>query len=341
MSQEPSHRRAATITDIARKAGVSPMTVSKVLRGTGRISAATQGLVRRLADEMGYVPNGLAGALSSQSSQLVGVLIPSISDQVYSEVLAGINAVLTPRGLTGLIGETFFDPATEERLVRMMLSMKPAGLIVTGGIGRKPATARLLAQSGPRKVQIWAGDQPDLDATVGLSHRQAGQMAAEAFLARGLREAGYIGADLGRDLCAGLRRDGFVAGMQAQGAACHCVTSDSLPRNAAGGQALTERLLQQGPLPRALHYLNDAMAIGGLRALMAAGVAVPGQVAVIGFNGTALRHAIGTRLATIELPLADLGRRAAEALMASPSENAPPDLVPLLLNPGTTLGDLP
>lgn len=339
MSQASAPPRTTTIADVASAAGVSSMTVSKVLRGTGRISDKTRARVLQKSEELGYVPNRLAGALSSQTSHLIGVLIPSINDQVYSGVLAGINAVLHPRGFTSLIGESFFDPANEARLVRMMLSMKPAGLIISGGLHRTEPTARLLRQCGLRTVQLWDGDQPDLDATVGLSHLDAGRTAAETFLSVGLRDACYIGSELQRDLCAARRMDGFVQTLADAGGRCRLITDPDLPRNVETGEALTRRLLADGPPPEAIHYLNDAMATGGLRALLAAGVAVPDQTSVIGFNGTALRHAIRTRLTTIEVPLHDVGERAANALVRPvPGQTGPEvDLVPVRLVPGTTV----
>jgi LacI family transcriptional regulator, gluconate utilization system Gnt-I transcriptional repressor len=332
-------RRAATISDVAKAAGVSSMTVSKALRGIGRISPPTRARVLRIAEEMGYVPNGLAGALSSQSSTLVGVLIPSLSDQVHAGVLAGINAVLHPQGYTSLIGETFFDPQNEARVVRMMLSMKPAGLILTGGLARTEATARLLAQSGVRTVQLWDGDRPDLDATVGVSHLEAGRTAARTFLAAGLTRACYIGAELQRDLCAGRRMDGFVGAMTAAGATCHKVIDPGLPRTADSGYTLTRRLLDTAPLPEAIHYLNDAMAVGGLRCLLDAGLDVPEAVSVIGFNGTALQHAVRTRLTTIEVPLRDLGERAGHAMLDHDGASGRPlvELVGFRLVEGTTV----
>jgi LacI family transcriptional regulator, gluconate utilization system Gnt-I transcriptional repressor len=314
------------------------MTVSKVLRGTGRISAATRERVIQVADELGYVRNGLAGALSSQNSQIVGVLIPSIGDMVYSGVLAGINAVLVPRGLASFIGETFFDPQNEARLVRMMLSLKPAGLILTGGLNRTPGTLHLLRQSGVRCVQLWDGDRPDLDTTVGLSHIAAGQAAADVFLAAGLRDACFIGAQLDRDLCAARRLQGFRQRMTEAGGICRVLSDDTLQRDVASGQGLTAALLNQGALPEAIHYLNDAMAIGGLRALLQAGVNVPGQTSVIGFNGTSLRHAIQTRLTTIEIPLNDVGTRAASALLDSGTDKT--DLVPFRVVMGTTVREM-
>lgn len=243
---------------------------------------------------------------------------------------------------TNLIGATFFEPATENRLVRMMLSMKPAGLIVTGGIARTGLTARLLRQSGVRTVQLWDGDRPDFEATVGLSHAEAGRTAAATFLAVGLRRACYIGAELQRDLCAAQRMEGFARAMVAAGAECRCLTDPDLPRTPEGGAALTEWLLALGPLPEAIHYLNDAMAIGGLRNLLRAAVGVPDRVSVIGFNATALRYAIRTRLTTIEVPLREVGERTAEAVVRASAEGGMPEieLVRFRLTAGTTVRGL-
>lgn len=334
-SQPPSTGRAPTIVNVATAAGVSPMTVSKVLRGIGRISASTRERVIRVADELGYVPNGLAGALSSQNSQIVGVLIPSIGDMVYSGVLAGINAVLVPRGLASFIGETFFDAQNEARLVRTMLSLKPSGLILTGGLDRTAGTLHLLRKSGVRCVQLWDGDHPDLDATVGLSHIAAGQAAADIFLSAGLRDACFIGAQLNRDLCAARRLDGFRQRMMQAGGTCRVLADDSLQRDAASGQILTAALIEGHTPPQAIHYLNDAMAVGGLRALLAAGVNVPRQTSVIGFNGTSSRHAIQTRLTTIEVPLDDVGTRAARALLSADLSGT--ELVPFRIVIGNTV----
>lgn len=299
------------------------MTVSKVLRGTGRISEATRHRVTEIADTMGYVPSLLAGALSAQTSPLVGVLIPSVSDQVYSGVLAGINAVLTPQDFFSLIGETFFDPENEARLVRMMLSMKPAGLIVSGGLTRTDATTHLLRKCGLHPVQLWDGDTAGPDVTVGLSHDAVGRAAAGLCLNAGFRKACYIGAQLQLDLCASRRKDGFVDELRRAGAECQSLTDPDLTRTAQGGQILTERLLQGGNLPEVIHYLNDAMAIGGLRALFAAGVAVPKAISVIGFNGTSLKHALRTRLTTFEVPVREMGEHAARAVIGSTRDTAP------------------
>ncbi|HSF62880.1 MAG TPA: LacI family DNA-binding transcriptional regulator [Paracoccaceae bacterium] len=329
--------QTVTIADVARQAGVSPMTVSKVLRDTGRVSAETRARVKRAADELGYVPNGLAGALAARSTPIVGVLIPSVSDGVYAEVLAGINAVLRPQGFQTFIGETFFNPDIEAALLRTMLPFRPAGLILAGGIARTPAADRLLLHRATPAVQIWDGDNPALDATVGLSHREAGRMAARHFLDLGARHCAYVGAQLQADICARLRLEGFREGLAEAGATLIEVTDPDLPRQTDTGRDLTARLLSQGVQVDAIHFLNDAMALGGLRQLFAAGIDVPGDVAVMGFNGTSCATAVRTRLTTLDLPRDQIGRRAAQAILSLRATGG--TLAPLLIAPRLVRGN--
>ncbi|MDQ0422846.1 LacI family gluconate utilization system Gnt-I transcriptional repressor [Peteryoungia aggregata LMG 23059] len=339
MSQVPHFPRTITIADVAKAAGVSSMTVSKVLRGTGRIATETRARVTQIAEELGYVPNRLAGALSSQTSSLIGIVIPSIGDQVYAGVLAGINEVLNAEGYTAFIGESFFDPESELRIVHMMLTMKPAALILTGGLARDERTAQLLRRSGIRAIHLWDGDHPDLDATVGLSHLRAGWLAAQVFIEAGLTGCAYVGSQLDRDLCAACRLEGYSVALSGAGATLQKLTDSSLPRTAETGYVLTRKLIEQGEMPQAIHYLNDAMAIGGLRFMIEAGIAVPDTISVNGFNGTALPHSLTTRLTTIEVPLMEIGRRAAKAALATspPDAQRPVDLIDICLTMGTTV----
>ena len=132
-------KNRVTLEDVARHVGVSKMTVSKVLRGTGSISEETCKKVNQAVIELGYLPNRLAGSLSSSSSEVVGVVIPSINDVSFGELVNGINSTLRPRGLLTFIGESQFNPDTEEEVIKGLLSMQPRGLIVNGGIARKPS----------------------------------------------------------------------------------------------------------------------------------------------------------------------------------------------------------
>lgn len=304
-----------TIADLAARAGVSPMTVSKALRDTGRLSVQTRARIKQLADELGYVPNSLAGALSSRSSTLVAVLIPSISDHVYAEVLGGIHGVLRPEGLQTFIGETFFDPEQEESLLRTMLSLKPVGLLVSGGILRTEKAQALLERRQVPAVQMWDLQASGLDAALGFDHAEAGRMAARRLLDAGLTRLAYVGSQLDLDLCARDRFKGFAAEVAAAGARLTVLDGGTLPRQVESGNRLACQLMEAAPDVEGIHFLNDAMAAGGLRYLFEAGIDVPGQVSAIGFNGTSQAFSIRTRLTTLDLPRLQLGRDAASCLL--------------------------
>ncbi|MCG5480410.1 MAG: LacI family DNA-binding transcriptional regulator [Ensifer alkalisoli] len=312
---EEKHRRLVTLRDVAQRAGVSTMTASKVLRGAGSISQKTQQSVRQAADDLGYLPNSLAGSLSSRKSRTVAVIIPSIADVVFSEVLSGVNSVLRPRGFQTFIGESLFDPEIETDLLREMLSLRPAGLLLNGGMVRIPDAEGLLERRNCPAICLWDSDHAEHDFSAGLSHEEAGRLVAAHFLQRNLRRIAYIGAELGRDLCARRRYLALHSALRAGGADLVDVTSESMPRQAETGRVLTEKLMETHPQIEAIHFLNDAMALGGLSYLHEAGIRVPENVSVVGFNGTSLANAVRTRLTTIDMPRMEIGSVAARALL--------------------------
>ncbi|MEK1932446.1 MAG: LacI family DNA-binding transcriptional regulator [Pararhizobium sp.] len=311
------HKRGkpVTLVEVAAKAGVSRMTVSKVMRAVGNISEETRKRVRRVADELGYLPNSLAGSLSSRKSRMVAVIIPSMSDVVFSEVLSGVTAILRPRGFHTFIGESHFDPDVETDLIREMLSFRPAGLLLNGGMARSWDAERLLEKRNCPAIQLWDCDNTDLDFSVGPSHAEAGHLVATHFLERGLRRIAYIGAELEKDLCARSRYLSLQSSLAAAGVELVGVTSETKPRQAATGRSLTQQLMRDDPDIQAIHFLNDAMALGGLSYLHEAGIAVPGQVSVVGFNGTSIPNTVRTRLTTIDMQRTAIGETAAHALL--------------------------
>lgn len=307
--------KIVTLLDVAAKAGVSRMTVSKVMRDVGNISEETRQKVRKAIDDLGYLPNSLAGSLSSRKSRMVAVIIPSISDVVFSEVLSGVNAVLRPRGFHTFIGESHFDPSIEADLLRAMLSFQPAGLLLNGGMARNRDSERLLEKRNCPAIQLWDYDNSDLDFGAGPSHEEAGQLVATHFLKRGLKRIAYVGAELDKDLCARCRYLALRSSLAADGVDLVSIISEDKPRQAETGRILTQQLMRDHPGIQAIHFLNDAMALGGLSYLHGAGIAVPDQVSVVGFNGTSIPNTVRTRLTTVDVPRAAIGGMAAQALL--------------------------
>ena len=128
----PDPRHTLTLRDVSEASGVSEMTVSRVLRNRGDVSAPTREKVLEAARTLGYVPNKIAGALASQRVNLVGVVIPSLSNMVFPEVMTGISETLEGTGLQPVVGVTNYLPDREESVIYEMLSWRPSGMIIAG-----------------------------------------------------------------------------------------------------------------------------------------------------------------------------------------------------------------
>lgn len=305
-----------TQADVAKLAGVSIMTVSRALSGSSHISPDTKERIRIAMDELGYVYNTVAGSLRNRSSAMVAVVIPSVNDLVFGEILSGINSVLRPKGYFTTIGESFFNPEEEFKVIKSLLAMQPAGIILTGGIHHKPELSGLLKKRSCPILQMWDTDNLDFDYHVGPSQIEAGQMVADHFIERKFRDVAYIGAELSMDVCADQRFQAFRARLQEAGISVETEMDDELPRQPESGKILTERLLNRCSHVKAVHYLNDPMALGGLSYLASKGLSSPDDVAVAGFNGSTQKFSIRTKLTTVDVPKYEIGSVSGEKLLA-------------------------
>ena len=166
-------KRPLTLRDVSEASGVSEMTVSRVLRNRGDVSAATRAKVLSATKLLGYVPNKIAGALASQRVNLVAVIIPSLSNMVFPEVMTGISDALDNTELQPVVGVTNYLPEREEKVLYEMLSWRPSGVIIAG-LEQSETSRAMLINSGIPVVQIMDIDGDPIDAMVGISHRRAG-----------------------------------------------------------------------------------------------------------------------------------------------------------------------
>lgn len=324
---------------MAKLANVSTMTVSKVIRKTGSISEPTQQRVREVIDELGYLPNLIAGSLSSQSNLMVAVIIPDLANQVFGETLRCINQVLTATGMHTLIGTSDYHTDIEEELIRTMLPWQPCGLILTGGITHSASTYKLLGAKPCPIIQLWDNDVPEFDVNVGFSHIEAGRIMARHFHEKGFQKIAYVGAQHDKDVCAARRYDGFRDELKKCGRGVVAQIAGVGDRDTPGGLAGTQELLKQGTHFDAIYYLNDAMAIGGLTHLHQAGIKTPEQIAVAGFNGSSKGQLISADLTTVDTPRWSIGDIAARSLLARIAGKDVPskiDVSPKLIKGNTT-----
>ena len=336
MTEAPADpRHALTLRDVSEASGVSEMTVSRVLRNRGDVSPATRERVLEAARTLGYVPNKIAGALASQRVNLVGVVIPSLSNMVFPEVMTGISAVLDGTGLQPVVGVTNYLPDREESVIYEMLSWRPSGMIIAG-LEHSPAARAMLARAGIPIVEIMDIDGDPIDHAVGISHRRAGRQMAEAIVAAGYRRIAFLGTQMPNDFRAKKRLEGFEEALAKAGLAL--VDSEYYSGGSAllKGREMTAAVLNRSPDVDFLYYSNDMIGAGGLLYCLDQGLDVPGRIGLAGFNGVELLDGLSRKLATMDACRLEIGRKAAEIISGKASPGEKVELFPTL-QPGDTI----
>lgn len=316
-------KRAVTLAEVASLAQVSEITVSRIMRNKGPIAEKTRERVMAAVREVGYVPNKVAGALASAGSNLMGVILPSLSNIVFAEVLRGVHDALGASGYRPVVGVTDYDIGAEETLVGSLLAWKPAAMIIAG-FEHTPATRRMLVNSGTRVAELMDIEAPAIDIAVGLSHRQAGYDSGKHLIGRGYRRFGYVGHDWTRDRRARLRYEGFCKALSESGLALMGeMNVDGPSSTLAGREKLAQLLASQRRLDAVL-FSNDDMAVGGVFHCLSAGVALKEQLAIFGFNGLDIGQALPTPLSTIRSNRYLIGRTAVEKILERPDRGKTP-----------------
>jgi LacI family transcriptional regulator, gluconate utilization system Gnt-I transcriptional repressor len=328
------HPRPLTLRDVSDAAGVSEMTVSRVLRSRGDVSPTTREKVLRAARLLGYVPNKIAGALASQRVNLVGVVIPSLSNMVFPEVMTGISDGLKGTGLQPVVGVTNYLPEREEEVIYEMLSWRPSGLIVAG-LEHTDAARAMMERAGVPVVEVMDIDGSPIDSAVGISHARAGRQMAEAIIAAGYRRIGFLGTMMPYDHRARKRMEGFEAALYAAGVPLVDREFYSGGSALLKGREMTAAILARSPDLDFLYYSNDMIGAGGLLYCLAQGIDVPGRLGLAGFNGVELLDGLPRKLATMDACRAAIGTRAA-AIIAQGEAGQVVELFPTL-EPGDTI----
>ncbi len=299
--------------DVADRAGVSQMTVSRVMNGKGYISKDVRSRVETAAREIGYVQNRLARSLRSEQTPLIAVVLPTLGNSVFTDVLSGITDALTQKGFRPVFGVTEYSEDKEDALVRDLLSWRPSG-IVLAGLEHSQATRRSISASSVRVAEIMDIDGTPISVAFGMSQRAAGQETAKYMLAKGHRRFVYAGSQGGRDLRAAKRLDGFRQVLREAGATLVSEHISSEPSSMVEGRKMTSDILSGPDRPDAIYYSNDDLASGGIMHCLANGISIPDEIALAGFNGLPFLDALPIQLTTIVTPRYEIGRRAGQFL---------------------------
>jgi LacI family gluconate utilization system Gnt-I transcriptional repressor len=325
------------LRDVSEASGVSEMTVSRVLRNRGDVSDDTRKRVLETAKKLGYVPNKIAGALASSRVNLVAVIIPSMSNMVFPEVMTGITQVLEETELQPVVGVTGYLPEKEEKVLYEMLSWRPSGVIIAG-LEHTEASRAMLRASGIPVVEIMDTDGTPVDSMVGISHRRAGQKMAEAILKGGYRKIGFIGTKMSLDHRARKRFEGFIETLAKNGVEICDQEFYSGGSALAKGRELTKLILEREPELDFIYYSNDLIGAGGMLYLMEQGIDLPQTMGLAGFNGVNLLKGLPKQLASMDAMRLEIGRKAAEIIAARVNDDASgPERV--VMEPTISYGD--
>lgn len=304
-----------TIKDVAREAGVSVATVSRVFNHSAVVSEDTRRSVREVADRLNYWPNGAARSLITNRTQAIGVMLPDLFGEFYSEVLRGMDMTARRAGLHLLVSSSHADADELVAGLRTTRGRIDGMIVMTPDVDAR-AAIRAIASDRPL-VLINPGPGFESCDTISIAN-QAGAAAIVGHLT-GLghrRVATITGPARNED--ARQRLEGYRAAMHAVGAAIPAGYEIPGDFTEPAGYAAGARLLALDPRPSAVFAANDYLAIGVLGALSDAGVRVPEEIAVVGFDDIAMARYLNPPLTTVHVDAYRLGERAVEMLLASP-----------------------
>lgn len=315
MSSKPI--KAPTMTDVARAAGVSPMTVSRALKAGTNVHSETRRAIVAAADQLGYVMNSAAAGLSSQKTGFIAVTIPSINNANFADTVRGLTQGLRESRLQVLLGYTDYDVIEEEQLVRQLLARRPEAIMLTGGT--HTAKCRdMLAHAGIPVIETWDDPLAPVDRVVGFSNAAAAAILVRHLASNGRRRIAFLGGDASRDTRGLDRRRGFIREMERLSLdPTRLVEAGPPPISMREGADALVRLMERWPDTEAVLCVSDLAAFGALTECQRRGIEVPGQIAIAGFGAYEISEICVPPITTIDPHCRAIGQMAAKAILSA------------------------
>jgi LacI family gluconate utilization system Gnt-I transcriptional repressor len=310
-----------TLRDVAALAGVAPITASRALNTPNAVSEQILKRVRSAVEQTGYVPNMLAGGLASRKSRLVAAVIPTMSGNVFLEMVQSLTASLAGYGYQLMLGQSGYEDSREDELLEAIIGRRPDGVVLTG-IMRSPQGRQRLLTSGIPVVETWDLTPNPIDMLIGFSHEKVGEAVARYLHAKGKRRVATLSAN---DQRAQRRMKAFSdtaieLGMAAPGETGVPGWLVPAPTNVGMGRSGLRELLARHPDIDALFCSSDMVALGVLTEAQAQGIAVPGRLAVVGLGDLSFSRDLHPALTTVRIDGARIGATAARFIVERSEE---------------------
>ncbi|MFC7513727.1 LacI family DNA-binding transcriptional regulator [Herbaspirillum sp. GCM10030257] len=322
-TEEPRERRGRrsgggiTLRDVAKLAGVAPITASRALNTPDAVSPEVLRKVKDAVERTGYVPNMLAGGLASSKSRLVAAVVPTIAGPVFLETVQSLTEALAERGYQLMLGQSGYRDSREDALLEAIIGRRPDGVVLTGIMRSADGRRRLLA-SGIPVVETWDLTPTPIDMLVGFSHEKIGVAVADFLHRRGKRCVASIN---GNDERAIRRHQAFSDAAMSLGM---CNEDQSTvpavvvpaPTTLGSGRSALRELMERQPAVDAVFCSSDLIALGVLTEAQASGIKVPEQLAVIGFGDLSFARDLHPALTTVRIDGTSIGRKAAQFIIS-------------------------
>ena len=302
---------AVTLHDVAKLAGVAPITASRALNSPEQVSAEVLKKVSDAIARTGYVPNLLAGGLASTRSRLVAAVVPTIAGPVFLETVQSLTESLAERGYQLMLGQSGYSGSREDALLEAIIGRRPDGIVLTGIMHSAEGRRRLLA-SGIPVVETWDLTPTPIDMLVGFSHVEVGRAVAAFLQAKGLRRFAVVAGD---DERATRRLGAFEAAALALGLPEVRRVVVPAPTTLRSGRGALSTLLGGGAQIDAVFCSSDLLALGVMTEALARGVVVPSKLAVVGFGDLNFAADLHPALTTVHINGAAIGRQAAQFIV--------------------------
>jgi len=305
---------AVRLVDVARIAGVSPITVSRALREPDKVSPEMRTRVERAVAHTGYVPDLVASSLTRGRTRLVGIVVPTLTASIYAATVAGLAETLRARNFEALIGDSGYTLEGEEKLVAAFLARRADGLVLSN-VEHADRTRRMLARAGVPVVETGNLTATPIDMVVGFSNEQAARDMLRHLVAQGHRTIGFIGAPRTANPQASDRRRAYDQALAEHRLKRAATLAVECPADIAAGGTAMERIVDAHPDVSAVFAASEVRAIGALLQCQRRGWPVPARIAIAGFNDAGLGQHLVPALTTVRVPRHEIGERSAQMIL--------------------------
>lgn len=313
--------------DVARLAGVSAATVSRALNNANLVDPVTRRRVLEAATKLRYVPHGAARSLRSHRSRMVGAIVPSFDYALYARTTSALQQRLDEKGYALVLAEHHYDLASETRIAGQLIEHGVDALVLVG-LDHEQALFSQLNDYGRPYVLTWGVDPTDRHPCVGFDNQAATRQVALHLLGLGHRRVGLLSAHLEGNDRARARGEGLRRVLAEHGLSLNDRDVAYAPISLIEAEAAAMRLLQRADRPTAIVATNDVFAVGTMMACRKLGIRVPEELSVTGVDNTDLGATQTPPLTSVATPITQIGRAAADQLVARMEGLPCPPLAP-------------